>query len=136
MKKTVTLAALVLLSLPLLWGEDCDCAYPIKPKSCVPPCRNALLMKLNKEELTTAVKLNEKTASEIVAVRKETTAESFAELEKSLPAGDVKEIQSKFGKLDSAKGTELIKKYEITGVKPELSKEDTGWSKKTVKAKE
>jgi hypothetical protein len=91
---------------------------------------------LNKEELTTAVKLNEKTASEIVAVRKETTAESFAELEKSLPAGDVKEIQSKFGKLDSAKGTELIKKYEITGVKPELSKEDTGWSKKTVKAKE
>ena len=125
MKKTVTIAALVLCTLPL-WGEDCDCAYPIKPKSCVPPCRNALLMKLTKEELTTAVKLNEKTASRIVALREENGAASFAELEKSLPSSRVREIQTKFSELDSAKATELATKYEVTSVNA---------SKKSKKAK-
>lgn len=117
MRKTVTIAALLLSSLPL-WGADCSCIYPIKPVvPCVETCRNALLMKLNKAELTTAVKLNEKTASQIVTLRKETGSTSFAGLEKSLPASDVKEIHAKFEQLGSIKGTELIKKYDLTTVK-------------------
>ena len=129
MKTSVTIAALVLSSIPL-WAADCDCIYPIKPKSCVPPCRNALLMKLAKDDLTDTVKLNETTASKVVSLRTGSDSESFAGLVQYLPPKEAKEIQTKFEKLDSAKGTELVRKYEITGVKSGISKEDSrpAWS--------
>ena len=116
MKKTAAITMLVLGAVPV-WSDDCSCVYPIDPKACVPICRNALLMKLNKGELMTDVKLNEKTASQIISARKTIDPSSDSRLEKSLPASEVKEIQTKFDKLDFVKGTELVKKYELTNVK-------------------
>jgi hypothetical protein len=115
MKTCAVLPALLAVSLRL-WAGDCQCAIPIKPKECVPVCRGALLMKLNKSDLMDKLKLDDKTATELIETR-ENGAKSFTDLEKLLPKKDQIEIQTKFNKLDSDTGNELFKKYEVKEIK-------------------
>ena len=91
---------LIILSVPLLYqtsfSQDCDCLiFPVKP-ACKETCGIKLLQTGTKQQLTSTLKLDEKTAEKIVSTPDRKNKKSVKAFQEDLPYAPYIDLERKF----------------------------------------
>lgn len=117
-RATVTASLLfTMLYSATAFAQSCDCTVmPIKPVACLPPCRNAVLLKANQKELKQDFKLDAKTADIFVGLRDAAPGKSDGTPKVVLPSDAYQSIVTNTETLSASRTAKLGRKYDLKKV--------------------